>query len=70
MVQGVGFVIAGRLALGNAIVTRAGPALTVAKIEWKQGKQPVAVYNFEVDEDHTYFVGSANVSPNTKRIQA
>ena len=60
MVQGVGFVIAGRLALGNAIVTRAGPALTVAKIDWKQGKQSVAVYNFEVDEDHTYFVGSAN----------
>ncbi len=49
MVEGVGFVIAGRLALGNAIVTRAGPALTVAKIDWKQGKQPVAVYNFEVE---------------------
>ncbi len=60
--------IAGRLALGNAIVTRAGPALTVAKIEWKQGKQ--VVYNFEVEEDHTYFVGSANALPNTKRIQA
>ena len=50
--------IAGRLALGNAIVTRAGPALTVAKIEWKQGAR--SVYNFEVEEDHTYFVGSAN----------
>ncbi len=60
MVEGVGFVIAGRLALGNAIVIRAGPALTVAKIEWKQGKQPVAVYNFEVEDDHSYFVGSAN----------
>ena len=58
MVQGVGFVIAGRLALGNAIVTRAGPALTVAKIEWKQGVR--SVYNFEVEEDHAYFVGSAN----------
>ncbi len=58
MVQGVGFVIAGRLALGNAIVTRAGPALTVAKIDWKQGVR--AVFNFEVEEDHTYFVGSAN----------
>ncbi len=60
MVEGVGFVIAGRLALGNAIVTRAGPALTVAKIEWKQSKQPVALYNFEVEDDHSYFVGSAN----------
>ena len=58
MVEGVGFVIAGRLALGNAIVTRAGPALILAKIEWKQGKQ--AVYNFEVEDDHSYFVGSAN----------
>ena len=58
MVQGVGFVIAGRLALGNSIVTRAGPPVTLAKIEWKQGK--CSVYNFEVEVDHTYFVGSAN----------
>ena len=58
MVQGVGFVIAGRLALGNSIVTRAGPPLKLAKIEWQQGKR--SVYNFEVEEDHTYFVGSAN----------
>ena len=60
MVEGDGFDIAGRLAHANAKVTRAGPALTVAKIDWKQGKQPVVVYNFEVEEDHTYFVGSAN----------
>ena len=57
MVQGVGFVIAGRLALGNSIVTRAGPPVTLAKIEWQQGVR--AVYNFSVEEDHTYFVGRA-----------
>lgn len=68
--QGVGFVIAGRLALGNSIVTRAGPSVTLAKIEWKQGKPPYVVYNFGAKEHHAFFVWSANSSPNTKRIQA
>jgi RHS repeat-associated protein len=57
-VEGKGFVLAGRLALGNAIVTRAGPATRLVSIQNKTGR--VRVYNFEVEGFHTYFVGSNN----------
>lgn len=54
-----GFVPAGGLAIGNAIVTRAGPDVVVAKVAWKRHIEGVPVYNFEVEDDHTYFVGKA-----------
>ena len=59
-VAGQGFVPAGQLALGNAIVTRAGPALVVKSITRHTRKEGYLVYNFEVEGDHTYFVGTAN----------
>ena len=54
-VQGEGFVPAGRLAIGNAIVTRAGPVTRLVKAVWNAA--PKTVYNFTVEGDHTYFVG-------------
>jgi hypothetical protein len=56
--EGKGFVPAGQLVIGNAIVTRAGPDAEVVGIEWKE--QPNRVYNFTVEGDHTYFVGTTN----------
>jgi len=56
-VESEGFVPAGLLALGNSIVTRAGPSLQVAGIEKKQSAQ--TVYNFSVADFHTYFVGQS-----------
>jgi len=53
-VVGKGFTPAGRLAIGNSIITRAGPNVTVRKIE--QGGV-TTVYNFEVEGTHAYFVG-------------
>ena len=53
-VEGKGFVPAARLAIGNAIVTRAGPSVKVRKVE-QSGT--ATVYNFEVEGTHTYFVG-------------
>ncbi len=53
-VEGKGFTPADRLAIGNAIVTRAGPNVKVRKVE-KTGI--TTVYNFEVGGTHTYFVG-------------
>ncbi len=53
-VEGKGFTPAGRLAIGNAIVTRAGPNVSVRKVEQAE---TATVYNFEVDGTHTYFVG-------------
>ena len=53
--EGQGFVPAGRLSIGNAIVTRAGPAVKVVKVERHESGK--TVYNFTVAGDHTYFVG-------------
>ena len=54
-----GFVPAAMLAIGNSIVTRAGPSLAVSSIA-KQD-QPQTVYNFEVEQFHTYFVGKSGL---------
>jgi RHS repeat-associated protein len=59
-VQGKGFVEAGRLAIGNAIVTRAGPDLIVKEVQQQSRPEGYTVYNFTVADDHTYFVGTAN----------
>src|SRR5687767_14249939 len=54
-VEGKGFVPVGELGIGTSIVTRAGPAIELVKVERKDA--PATVYNFEVEEFHTYFVG-------------
>src|SRR5262249_51794797 len=59
-VNGKGFVPAGGLAVGNAIITRAGPTLLIKSIQWKRRNEGYKVYNLVVAQDHTYFVGKAN----------
>ena len=59
-VEGKGWIEAGDLVAGNAIVTRTGSELTVASLQWQRdetGKHPFTVYNLEVANDHTYFAG-------------
>ena len=58
-VQDRGFVPAGLVALGNSIVTRAGPSLQVTAIEKHESAH--RVYNFEVEDFHTYFVGKSSL---------
>ena len=53
-----GWVEAGKLGIGTSIVPRAGPSLIIAKIEYRATNEVIGVYNFTVDGDHTYFVGS------------
>ena len=48
-VEGKGFVPAGGLAVGNSIVTRAGPALVVKDVQWLRRPEGYSVYNFEVE---------------------
>ena len=55
--EGDGFTPAGLLAIGNSIATRVGPSLEITGIEKKS--TPATVYNFSVEEFHTYFVGSS-----------
>jgi hypothetical protein len=59
-VEGEGWVEAGDLVAGNAIVTRTGSALIVASLQWQRdetGNHPFTVYNLTVEDDHTYFAG-------------
>ncbi len=56
-VEGKGFVPAGQLAIGTSIVTRAGPSAKIVGIE---AAGEATVYNFEVAETHTYFVGATS----------
>ena len=57
-VQNRGFVKAGELGIGSSIVTRAGP--TVQLVATTAGAAQT-VYNFEVADYHTYFVGQGEV---------
>ena len=66
-VDGKGWVPAGGLGIGNAIVTRAGPRLFVKSIKWARRAEGYTVFNFEVESlsgreadgknAHSYFVG-------------
>jgi RHS repeat-associated protein len=55
-----GLVPMGRLGVGTAILTRAGPRLVVKTVRTSSHPKGVAVYNFAVDGNHTYFVGNAS----------
>ena len=41
-------------------MTRAGPALVVKSVTWNRRAEGYDVYNFVVEDDHTYFVGTAH----------
>ncbi len=51
-----GWVGAGELVAGDQVLTRAQAWREVAAVRVVDGKQ--TVYNFEVEDDHTYFVGT------------
>ena len=57
-VLGQGFVQASQLGIGTSIVTRAGPAATLTAKTNHTGA--TRVYNFEVADFHTYFVGETD----------
>jgi len=57
-IEGRGFVPAGELKVGNKIKSRFGQVVAVSSIKWHQRAEPFKVYNFEVQDDHSYFVGT------------
>ena len=57
---GRGWIGIERLSVGDALATRAGPALVVQSITNQHRAEGYLVYNLTVEGDHTYFVGKAN----------
>ena len=53
-----GWIPAGKLKKGDGIVNDNGDVVIVQSIETKYYSQPIIVYNFTVENTHTYFVGT------------
>lgn len=60
-VQDAGFVGAGDLYIGDKLLDAEGNTLLVEDVKTEKLDVPVKVYNFKVDEFHTYHVGEASV---------
>lgn len=56
-VKDVGFVNAGELQVGNEVLDSSGNVLVVENRKVEITDEPVKVYNFQVDDFHTYHVG-------------
>ncbi len=60
-VQGKGFINAGNLLVGDKLISVNGEDLLVDDWCIEKCEKPVTVYNFQVEEHHTYFVGENTV---------
>ena len=60
-VKGKGWVIAADLAPNDAVYTKDWGTATVRSVSLLELDEPVEVFNFEVEDCHTYFVGELNV---------
>ena len=56
-VQKQGWVKAEHLAVGDKLISASGETLMVESVTCVRHKTPVKVYNFEVENQHTYYVG-------------
>ena len=61
-VQGRGFINAGSLLVGDKLISVNGEDLFVEKHRVEEFDEPVDVYNFQVEDYHTYFVGDCAVN--------
>lgn len=56
-----GWVNAQDLCVGDVLVLLNGEHAVVEKVEIEQLKTPILVYNFQVKDYHTYFVGESSI---------
>ena len=56
-----GWVSATELRAGDILVTQSGKYVIIGKVEHETLELPVVVYNFEVEDFHTYYVGGSSV---------
>jgi hypothetical protein len=67
-VAGEGWVAAGQIKVGDELWTRSGERVAVNGIEHKQGQ--FTVYNVEVEDTHSYFVGGSAVLTHNGNCEA
>ena len=60
-VQGRGFINAGNLLVGDKLISVNGDDLIIEDYYIELTEEPVSVYNFQVEDFHTYFVGDCAV---------
>ena len=60
-IEGEGFVEARELEVGDLAENADGENVPIEAIEVEYLEEPVAVYNFEVEDYHTYYVGNTEV---------
>ena len=60
-VQDRGFINAGNLLVGDKLISVNGEDLTIEDYYIELTEEPVSVYNFQVEDFHTYFVGDCAV---------
>ena len=65
-VQGRGFIEAGKLLIGDKLISINGEDLVIEKFFIEECENPVTVYNFQVEDYHTYFVGNCAVWVHNK----
>jgi hypothetical protein len=60
-VVGSGWLRAGKLGIGDKLLLSSGKIVEIGDISKESLKQPIKVYNLEVEDWHTYFVSNVNV---------
>ncbi|MFR9238756.1 MAG: polymorphic toxin-type HINT domain-containing protein, partial [[Eubacterium] siraeum] len=60
-VQGRGFIKAEGLFVGDKLISVDGKDLIVETHDIEQCEKPITVYNFKVEDYHTYFVGNCKI---------
>ena len=60
-VQGRGFIDAGKLLIGDKLISSKGEDLSVDSCYTEECEDSMTVYNFQVEDYHTYFVGQSAV---------
>ena len=60
-VKNQGFIKAGELIVGDELLDVNGNVLLVENFDVELTDKPVKVYNFQVEDFHTYFVGTSQI---------
>ena len=68
-VQGRGFIDAGNLLVGDKLISVNGEDLVIEKFFIEETEEPVDVYNFQVEDYHTYFLGENKVWVHNKNCK-